>query len=128
MFKSDNNSKLRFVILGVAFSGLVFIVLAAAVALLFYLFDINRNYIPFFSTLALSIACFLGSFLAAKKAGDKGYIIGGAVGVFFFLAVTVVSIFTGGRLTLNTLFHFILFSLSSLIGGVLGVNNTKRIM
>ena len=43
-------------------------------------------------------------------------------GALIILAVVVV---VGNRLTVNTLFHFVIIVLSSLVGGITGVNADK---
>lgn len=120
------DSKFKLVSAGVLLTALFYILFAAAFALAVYALDIDRKYIPFISTLCLAAASFLSSFIAAKKSGEKGYLIGAAVGGAGFLIVTLVALFVSkSGLSFNTLFHFLLVVLSSVIGGVLGVGNKK---
>ena len=62
----------------------------------------------------------------AKKIKDNGYIIGAIVGFVLFFVITLISLILGNSLTLNTLFHFIIFMLSSMVGGIVGVNRNNR--
>ena len=63
------------------------------------------------------------AFYAARKNGSKGYLIGRLVGIITFLLVTIISlIVSGGVLSSNTLFRFVIIVISSLIGGILGIN------
>ena len=96
-------------------------------AVIMYFLDAGYEYSAVFATVSLAIGCFLGSFYAAKKFGQKGLLNGAIVGIITFAIILVVSLIVDkGAVTVNTLFHLIIFMLSSVIGGVLGVNKAQN--
>lgn len=48
------------------------------------------------------------------------------VGLTVFVMITLLSLVMGNGFSINTLFHFIIVTLSSLVGGIMGVNGKKR--
>lgn len=110
------------IILGIVFS-LISMLCFAAVLLLF---NIDRAYAAPFATISVAIGCFVASQHTAKKIGDKGYIIGLIIGIIVFVIITIISLFAGNSFSLNTLFHFIIMVLSSIVGGIIGVNKNKH--
>lgn len=97
-----------------------------AFAAILLIFNIDRSYAAPFATISVGIGSFFASKVTAKKIGDKGYVIGLIIGVVVFVLITVFSLLFGNGLTLNTLFHFIIIMLSSLAGGISGVNSDKQ--
>lgn len=129
MFKKENKipSILICVLMSVAIS-FVFMCLFGAMV---YFLDINRKLMPFLSTVSVGLGCFITSLFAGKKTKEKGYKTGGLIGIITFVIITVISFIIGKQsITLNTLFHFLIIVISSLIGGITGVNisNRKRII
>ena len=96
-------------------------------ALVMYLSGAAFKYAPVFATLSVAIGCFAAAFFTAKRQGSRGLLIGAVIGGIAFILITLVSlIVNSGGITLNTLFHFIIIMLSSLIGGIIGVNKGNR--
>ena len=102
----------------------VAVMLGFAVALL--LLDIDRAYATPFATISVAIGSIIASRYTAKKIGEKGYLVGFIIGAAVFLTITILSLVLGNGLSVNTLFHFIIIILSSLVGGILGVNVNKH--
>ena len=95
-------------------------------ALVMYLSGAAFKYAPVFATVSVAIGCFAVAFFTAKKQGSRGLLVGAVTGGIAFILITFVSlIVNSGGVTLNTLFHFIIIMLSSLIGGILGVNKAN---
>lgn len=90
------------------------------------IFDIDRAYSAPFATISLAVGAFIASNATAKKIGDKGYITGLIIGLTVFAIITVLSLALGNGFSVNTLFHFVIVTLSSLVGGIIGVNGKKR--
>ncbi len=108
-------------------TALLEIVITGVVMLLFsalmYFFDIGFEYSPMLATLSVAVALFIASYFAAYKRRDKGMLTGFICGFSTFMLIMILSlIIDDGGITYNTLFHLIIFLLSALIGGVLGVN------
>lgn len=109
-------------ILGVLVSFLVMLVFAS---LLLFL-DIDRAYAVPFATISIAIGTIIASRYTAKKIGEKGYIIGIVIGLTVFVTITCVSLILGNGLSINTLFHFVIILLASIVGGIMGVNSNKH--
>lgn len=103
----------------------IFVTLAAifvfAAVMLFS--ELPTEYSTIFATASVALGSFLAAYYVAKKLSKRGFAVGLIVGGITFLIITLISIFTDkGSFTSNTLFHFIIIMLSSLIGGIIGVN------
>ena len=69
----------------------------------------------------------VSAFYLARKIAKKGFLVGLLVGGAEFIIVTLISMFADkGGITVNTLFHLIIILLSSLIGGIVGVNKAGK--
>lgn len=98
-------------------------ILVAVFALIINLADLDYKYAPVFGSVAVGLGSLAGAMRYSAKKKSKGYLIGLAFGGTTFLIVTLIGlILNGGGLTLNTLFHLIIIMLSSLSGGIIGVN------
>ena len=110
-------------VLGIVITLIFLLIFAAAV----YFLDLDRAYSSPLATLSLALGSFFAAFFVAKKIGHKGYLTGAVVGFVSFAAITVISlIVTKNGFTGNTVFHFIIIVLASLIGGIAGVNKGKN--
>ena len=93
----------------------------------FLIFGISRAYSKAFSTIAVAIGAMVSAYYSSRKIGKKGYLTGLLNGLVFFTVVTFIAlIINKGGLTSNTLFRFIIVFLSSLIGGIAGVNKKQK--
>ncbi len=120
------NKKIDYIFLVKSLFILVFTTVAVmfVFAAVMYFLEGGYELSPIFATVSLAIGAFVTSFFASKKIGQKGFIIGLIIGGICFFAVTLVGLMSSKDIfTLNTLFRLIILMLSSLIGGVMGVNN-----
>ncbi len=124
--KKDTVNKKSAYIMGVVFGVLATIVTMLVFAAVLLFLNIDRAYATPFGTISLAIGSFVASRYTAKKIGDKGYLVGLIIGSVVFTAITALSLILGNGLSLNTLFHFIIVMLSSLVGGIMGVNKNKH--
>lgn len=114
---------LGFIVKTVLFGVLTTALFILLFSVFMYLSQMGYEYATVFATVSLAAGTFISAFYAAKKIGEKGFLTGIIVGGITFLLVTVVSLIVdNGSVTSNTLFHFIIIMLSSLIGGIMGVN------
>ncbi|MDD6478635.1 MAG: TIGR04086 family membrane protein [Oscillospiraceae bacterium] len=115
------------IFLKAAGSGIVVTLLAMLIfAAIMLWFGISQKYAVALATVSVAIGSFAAAFYAARKINVKGYKIGFLAGVVTFIIITAVSlIISKNGVTYNTLFHFIIIMISSLIGGILGVNFQK---
>ncbi len=109
-------------IIGVGSTLLLMLLFAALMLSL----DIDRNMASPFATISAAVGALLSSLFAARKIGDRGYLVGLLVGLAAFAVITAISLIVSPNgLGYNTLFHLIIITLSSVIGGILGVNVGK---
>ncbi len=124
--KKDNVNKRSAYLLGALLGVLSALASMMIFAVALLLLDIDRAYAAPFATLSLAIGSFFASRKTSKIIGDKGYITGLIVGLTVFVMITLLSLVMGNGFSINTLFHFIIVTLSSLVGGIMGVNGKKR--
>ena len=123
--KDTVNKKIAYLsgaILGVLVCLVMMLIFSAGLLFL----NIDRAYATPFATVSVAIGCFIAARHTAKKIGDKGYLVGLIIGSVVFTAITALSLILGNGLSINTLFHFIIMMLSSLVGGITGVNKNKH--
>ncbi len=98
----------------------VFIIVFAAVM---YFLELDKSYSVVLATVSVAFGDFVTAYILAKKNKVKGFITGLAVGSAVFVIILLISLIADkGAVSINTLFHFIIFVLSGIIGGVMGVN------
>ena len=109
-------------------AGLVVTALFVVLLSLIMLFlDLNYKFAAPFATLSVAAGSFVAAYITAKSIGNKGYIVGAVVGIITFLIVTVIALIVNkSGVTNNTLFHFIIITLSSILGGITGVNKKGK--
>lgn len=125
--KQSGLSRVSVFIKGFIIEVLAAAVLITAFAFIIYITENGYKYAALFATVSVAAGAFLASFYMAKKINTNGWLIGLAAGAATFLVITAVSlIISHGSFTYNTLFHFVIIVLASLIGGILGVNKNTR--
>lgn len=96
-------------------------------AVIMLLFETGKAFAAPFATVSVAVGAFLAALYTSRKIGDKGYLNGFLIGIATFAVVTLISlIVSNDGLTYNTIFHFIIIVLSSIIGGIMGVNWRKN--
>lgn len=126
LFKNSGGKKYavytKGMILGISVTAVFMLIFAS----LMYLLKTNTDYAAPFATVSLAAGSFAAAFYSAKHIGSKGYLAGIIVGMLTFALVTVISLAVDrSGLSINTLFHLIIILLSSVIGGITGVNRNK---
>jgi len=107
-------------------------VVVSMIAILFCSFllvatETDYKYSPVYGSISVALGAFAAAFYLASKVKNRGYICGLIVGGVTFVIVTITGLIANeGGITVNTLFHLIIFMLTALSGGVLGVNKRKR--
>ena len=125
LYSKDKKGYLNY-ILGFAIGVFITAVFITLFAIIMYLSGAAFKYAPVFATVSVAIGSLSAAFFTAKRQGSHGLIVGALIGGITFILITLISlIINRGGVTLNTLFHFIIIMLSSLIGGVIGVNKGK---
>ncbi len=115
------------IFIGVLLEIAVTLLFVSIFALIMKIGEIDYKYSPVLGSIAIALGSFANSLYLSKIIGSRGYLIGFAVGLITFIIITLVGLaMNDGGLTLNTLFHFIIFTLSAVTGGVIGVNKTGK--
>ena len=130
MFKGlkKNNDKLvpifiKGIVLGVLVNILLLLIFAAVILLA----DIDRAFAQPLSSIALGVGGFVAAIYTAIKIGGKGYLVGLIIGLLSFVVVTLIGlIINKNGLTKASVFRFIISFLSSVIGGIIGVNKKTQ--
>lgn len=114
-----------------AFMALIFLGVTVSALLVFatvmYLIEGGYEYSPLFATISAAIGSLVSSLFLARKKQKNGLLIGGAMGIIVFLLLLITALILGNfKPSINTFFRFIIIMLSSLIGGVIGVNKNSN--
>ncbi len=123
---TDNSTALLYIKTFLIFAVVTLLSVFMFGIVLFFL-EKGYEYSSVLGTVAVAFGAFAAAFYLSKKKEKKGMLLGFVVGILTFLAVTLVSLLVDdGGVTLNTLFKFFIITLSSLIGGVMGVNKKEN--
>lgn len=89
--------------------------------------QLSREYAVPFATISVALGTFFAARFAARRIGSKGYLVGLIIGGAVFLVIMLISLAVSrDAIGTNTLFHFIIIVLSSLVGGISGVNRKNN--
>ncbi|MDV4152225.1 TIGR04086 family membrane protein [Clostridium sp. AL.422] len=109
--------------------GLIWALVITTIASIIFAFIMNKVPIgeTIFNIIYVVISCLalvVGSVIAVKSYGSKGWVVGLAVGCIFYIALYLIGVLFGAEASL-TMYDFIKFSLCLFIGlfsGMLGIN------
>ncbi len=122
--KSENLKHFIFGLLIGLGAMIVFLMIFSGIILAF---GISRNFAKVFATISVALGSMVSSYFSSRKIEKKGYITGFLNGLIFFAIVTFIALAANkGSLSSNTLFRMIIVFLSSLIGGIAGVNKKQK--
>ena len=89
--------------------------------------QLSREYAVPFATISVALGTFFAARFAAKRIGSKGYLVGLIIGGAVFLVIMLISLAVNrDAIGTNTLFHLVIIVLSSLVGGISGVNKKSN--
>jgi putative membrane protein (TIGR04086 family) len=96
-------------------------------AFVMYLLEGGYEYSPIYATVSVAFGGFVASFYLGLKLQKNGILIGLSVGGIIFLVVTLLAlIINSGAVSIHLLLRLIILILSSVIGGILGVNRKSE--
>ncbi len=129
--KSRNNSNDGNMLIPLAIGFAVSVAICFIFMLIFALFlskrDSNETLALVLSFISQTLGALVGGFVSAKLNRQNGLIVGLANGGILFLVYTILSmVISGASLTLLTLIRLLLLEISSMLGGILGVNINKK--
>ncbi len=89
--------------------------------------DVGDNMSSAISGICAGLGCFTAGFVSAKKIGSSGLINGGICGVIIYLLILFLSLFISkSGFSLVTVLHSAIAVISSLAGGIIGVNSAGK--
>ncbi|WP_018130831.1 TIGR04086 family membrane protein [Effusibacillus pohliae] len=79
-------------------------------------------------TYAINLAAVvIGSFVSARRSGEKGWYYGGLTGLFYSVSITLLGlIVVAASFTLHNVIQIVLLSAIGGLGGIIGVNTRSR--
>ncbi|MBQ1284390.1 MAG: TIGR04086 family membrane protein [Clostridia bacterium] len=123
----QSNRYLRPMLVGTAVGAGVTAAIIMLCALFFVIRDMPTSAAMPIALVAAGIGSFLGGVAAAKTMKEQGIIIGALCGVALFSVTFIISLFvSGGTFTIFTPMRFVIMTLSSALGGILGVNSSAK--
>lgn len=126
-FSKEKGSKYSIYIIGFILEIAVTLISVMLFSAVIYFTEKGYEYASIFATVSVALGAFVASFYITKKIKNKAFFVGVAVGGVTFILVTLISlVMDNGALTANTIFHFIIIMLSSLIGSVIGVSGNQN--
>lgn len=123
---SEKNKYINYLITALIWIAVTFAFILVFAAVM-YLIEGGYEYSPLFATISAAMGTLFSSMYLSRKVGKNGLLIGGAVGIAVFVILVLLSfVMNDSQMGINTLFRFIIIMLSSLIGGVIGVNRNNN--
>ena len=103
---------------------LTFILLAICSVVLTYT-SVSENIIPVLSMLCAILSVAVGSSIAAKTAGSKGYLKGALCGVTYIIVLYIIASLISEKIvfTSHTALLFVIGIVVGALGGVIGINS-----
>ena len=125
--KTSKNQIAKPLILGVIVSIISSLIIVAIFAIAATNIAVSDNAILVMAITSMAIGAFIGGIVSAKLYNEKGFLIGALNGTAFFLITTIISIAINPEaLTMISIIKLLVFTLASMIGGVIGVNVTRK--
>ena len=125
--KTSKNQMAKPLILGVIVSIISSLIIVAIFAIAATNIAVSDNAILVMAITSMAIGAFIGGIVSAKLYNEKGFLIGALNGTAFFLITTIISIAINPEaLTMISIIKLLVFTLASMIGGVIGVNITRK--
>ncbi len=112
---------------GLIFSVIVSLIIMLISAVAVTNLDANEETVMILSITSMSIGAFFGGIVSAKLFRQKGFLVGALNGIIFFFLITFISFIVSQEpVSAVSLIKLITFVLSSVIGGIVGVNTAKK--
>ena len=125
--KTSKNQMAKPLILGVIVSIISSLIIVAIFAIAATNIAVSDDAILVMAITSMAIGAFIGGIVSAKLYNEKGFLIGALNGTAFFLITTIISIAINPEaLTMISIIKLLVFTLASMIGGVIGVNVTRK--
>ena len=116
-------SRLRGVVKGTLFSFVVTFILAVVLAMIMYFCTVPDILCEVLICMSGAISCAIGAFAVAKANGSRGLLMGGAVGILYFILLMLLALFVMKNIyfTTHNTTMLALSVFSGMLGGVLAM-------
>ncbi len=111
-------SRVRGIVKGTVFSLAITLLLAVLLATVMYFCTLPDILCEICVCMAGALSCIVGAFAVAKANGSRGLLMGGCVGILYFLVLASASVIITKSLSLST--HNVIMLALSLFSGMLG--------
>lgn len=103
---------------------IITLALVLLTALLLTYSSLKESTIPLINTIIIILSISLGAIYAAIKIGEKGWLNGCIFGILYFLVLLLLNQFFIKEYILDIFYFskFIIFVITGIIGGILGIN------
>lgn len=103
---------------------IVLAILFAAFSIIVLYANISVNLINQITTILGAISLFISAFITARIINKNGLLIGGTIGITTTILILLITFLSTNVLfNINTITKVVIISISSCLGGVLGVNS-----
>lgn len=120
--------KFKYILVGLVLALFVTLTSLFLISIIMYYADIDSSMASPLASIGLILGCFVGGFYTSKKHEKKGLIIGFTTSAIFFIILSIASLsISTDNFGLLSLIHSLVMLLSGGIGGILGVNNKRKI-
>lgn len=107
---------------------LIILVLTFISTILHHFNVISGNLMAILKLVIPILALFYGGIYIGKNSIEKGYIEGLKIGILFSLILLIISFFLPGSIKfINQIIYFLIILGSSMFGGMIGINKSKKI-
>lgn len=115
---------IKHVIKGALCSIIIAVILELIMAIVMTKFDLSQSVLNVSSVVVTCLSLVIGAVIAAKAHGNKGWMVGFAVGLIYYIAVYSVGIIFGAdaSLGMNELYRFIMAIGVGTLAGMIGIN------
>lgn len=125
--KVSKNYMIKPLLIGLIVSVVSSLIIVAICAIAATNLAVSDEAILIMALVSMSLGAFIGGISAAKMLKEKGFLIGALNGAAFFLLTTIIAfIVNQNAITMISLIKLLVFTLASMVGGVIGVNITHK--
>lgn len=115
------------ILLGAGIGFGITLLMLLLMAVLMLATGINTNMASPLASVALAAGSAMGSYIAAFRNKQKGFVCALLIAAIIFAGITLVALIISREFSLMSLIHLVVVVLSSLIGGILGVNKSDKV-
>ena len=125
--KASGGNWLSQVTAGLVYAMIIACISTILLSLLLAISGLKEQSLPAYIYFIHGLSVFIGGFVTAKRAGEKGWYRGGLLGVVYGIIVALIS-YLGfdASLSTQTLYFLAICFIAGAFGGMLGINARRR--